>query len=71
MSVHLNATDEVQRFEFQKSSQGYSYEAEEVMRCIAEGKRESESMSHAFSLQLIETLDAIRHKAGIHFPAID
>jgi len=71
VSVHLNATDEVQQFEFEKNSQGYSYEAEEVMRCIAEGKRESESMSHAFSLQLIETLDAIRHKAGINYPAID
>ena len=39
--------------------------AEEVMRCIAKGEKQSEAMSHAFSLLLIETLDAIRHKAGI------
>ena len=71
VSLHLNDKDMVQHFEFEKNSQGYNYEAEEAMRCIAEGKLESEAMSHAFSLQLIETLDAIRHKAGINFPEID
>jgi predicted dehydrogenase len=71
VSLHLHEKDMVQHFEFEKNSQGYNYEAEEAMRCIAEGKLESEAMSHAFSLQLIETLDAIRHKAGINFPEID
>jgi predicted dehydrogenase len=68
LSLYLKGTDEVQQFEFEKKSLGYSYEAEEVMRCIANGEKESESMPHAFSLLLIETLDAIRHKAGIVYP---
>ncbi len=65
LSLHLKETDEVQHFEFKKKGRGYSYEAVEVMRCISDGKKQSEAMSHAFSLLIIETLDAIRHKAGI------
>lgn len=68
LTLHLKGTGEEQQFEFEKKSLGYSYEAEEVMRCITDGKKQSEAMPHAFSLLLIETLDAIRHKAGIVYP---
>lgn len=65
LSLHLKGVDEAQNFEFETKGRGYGYEAEEVMHCIANGKKQSKRMPHAFSLLLIETLDAIRHKAGI------
>ena len=68
LSLHLKETDKVRLFEFEQNCLGYRYEAEEVMHCIANGINQSESMSHDFSLMLIETLDAIRHKAGIVYP---
>ena len=65
LSLHLKGAGEALNFEFKNKCLGYRYEAEEVMRCLANGKKQSERMPHAFSLLLIETLDAIRHKAGI------
>jgi len=38
-------------------SNGYNYEAAEVMRCLDAGLIESPALSHRFSLDLIETLD--------------
>jgi predicted dehydrogenase len=69
LSLHLKGGGEAQNFEFENRCLGYKYEAEEVMHCIASGKKQSERMSHAFSTLLIETLDAIRQKAGIVYPA--
>jgi predicted dehydrogenase len=68
LSLHLKGSDEVQQFDFEKKAIGYIYEAEEVMRCLANGEKQSETMPHAFSLLLIETLDVIRRKAGIVYP---
>jgi predicted dehydrogenase len=68
LSLHLKGGGETQNFKFENKCLGYRYEAEEVMRCIASGKKQSDRMSHAFSLLLIETLDAIRQKAGIVYP---
>ncbi len=65
LCLHHNETDKVRHFEFEKKGHGYSFEAAEVMHCIVNKKIESDAMSHAFSLLLIETLDAIRHKTGI------
>ncbi|MBN2613644.1 MAG: Gfo/Idh/MocA family oxidoreductase [Bacteroidales bacterium] len=50
---------------------GYNYEAEEAMKCLSEGKTESELMKHHKSLQLIETLDRIRKECGIRYPKHD
>ncbi len=58
-------------FFFDFDSNGYSYEAEEVMRCLRNGQQESELMSLDFSLDLIELLDTIRMKAGIYYPKND
>ncbi len=68
LSLHPKGGDEAQNFEFENQCLGYRYEAEEVMHCIANGKKQSERMSHEFSLLLTETLDAIRQKAGIVYP---
>jgi predicted dehydrogenase len=38
---------------------GYNYEAEEVMRCLDEGRLESPSLTHEFSLTLMHLLETI------------
>lgn len=49
-------------------SNGYSYEAVEVMECLERGDIESSIMSHADSLAIMETLDEIRKQCGIKHP---
>jgi len=46
---------------------GYQYQIRHVQDCLEKGLIESPVMSHADSLQLMDTLDAIRKKAGIHY----
>ena len=48
---------------------GYHYEAEHVTECILNGIKESNIMRFADSILLIDTLDTIRKKAGINYPA--
>ncbi|HRI22190.1 MAG TPA: Gfo/Idh/MocA family oxidoreductase [Panacibacter sp.] len=48
---------------------GYQYEARHVCECLRHGLTESNVMSFSDTLLLIETLDAIRKKAGIHYEA--
>lgn len=50
---------------------GYHYEAIEVMKCLDEGKLQSDIVPHSFTLNLMSTLDRIREKAGIIFPGRD
>jgi len=59
---------EKQEFNFKPEAMGYHFEAEEVMRCIAEGRTESQVVPHSFSKDLMKTLDGIREAAGIVFP---
>jgi dihydrodiol dehydrogenase / D-xylose 1-dehydrogenase (NADP) len=47
---------------------GYEYEAEEVMRCIGEGRLESETMPLSESLDIMATMDAIRAPWGLVYP---
>ena len=44
---------------------GYQYQIKEVNRCLQQGKNQSDVVSHAFSLELIETLDAARKEIGL------
>lgn len=60
-----------QEFRFDYLGKGYYLEAEAVMRHLAEGKKESDLVPLDFSLDLIQTLDAIRREAGIRYPGID
>ncbi len=46
---------------------GYQYEAAHVGECLRTGKTESDLISFADSLLLMETLDLIREKAGIGY----
>ena len=50
---------------------GYHFEALEVMKCLEEGKTQSDVVPHSFSLDLIRTLDRIRESAGIIFQGRD
>ena len=64
----LLAEGKTEEFEFPKVGKGYTYEIEEVHRCLAEHRLESPLWSHKNSMDLITLLDRIREIAGIHFP---
>ncbi len=55
-------------FEIPKVGKGYTYEIEEVHRCLSESRLESALWSHQNSLDLITLLDEIREIEGIQFP---
>ncbi len=59
---------EMETLVFSPPSLGYHWEAEEVMKCLDEGKKESTIVPLSFSRNLINTLDRIRNAAGIVFP---
>lgn len=47
---------------------GYQYEALEAMRCIREGKLESDLMPLNESIEIMETMDAMRKVWGLKYP---
>jgi predicted dehydrogenase len=55
-------------FDLPFEGNGYNYEASEVMRCIREGRLESDVMPLDETLQLMETLDAARAQWGLRYP---
>jgi len=65
--LELNG-QERKEYVFSPDAMGYHWEAEEVMKCIDEGRTESKIVPLDFSLELIRTLDRIRADAGIKFP---
>ncbi|QEC43031.1 Gfo/Idh/MocA family protein [Pseudobacter ginsenosidimutans] len=52
----------------QWEGRGLQFEVEEVYDCLRQGKISSEKMSPEFSLNLIETMDTIRHQHSIRYP---
>jgi predicted dehydrogenase len=67
LRISLAGSDD-EEFSVMPEGMGYHFEAAEVMKCIDEGKRESDVVPHAFTLDLMRTLDRIRDAAGIVFP---
>ena len=65
LSLHGREKEE---FVFSPPAMGYHWEAEEVMKCLDEGRTESTMVPLSFSYDLIKTLDRIRKVAGIVFP---
>jgi predicted dehydrogenase len=61
------AGKEKEIFTFTPEFKGYHFEAEEVMKCLDEGKTESNINPLSFSRNLINTLDKIRDIAGIKY----
>ncbi len=68
LSLHGQNTQE---YVFNPPAMGYHSEAEEAMRCLDEGRKESSVVPLGFSLNLMRTLDRIRKTAGIVFPGRD
>jgi predicted dehydrogenase len=50
---------------------GYQYEARHVNECLRNGFIESPVISFAQTIELMETLDKVRHIAGVWYPADD
>lgn len=63
--------DTAQAVELHKPEEGFGYqhEARHVGECLEKGLTESPVMNHADTLLLMETMDIIREKAGIIYPA--
>jgi len=70
----LTVTVEGQKAEemsFETRMNGYEYEAEEVMKCLDEGKTESDFLPLDFTLQLMRLLDSVRKEAGVRYKEDD
>jgi predicted dehydrogenase len=63
--VHGKETTEI---EMPIVGNGYNFEAEEVGRCLREGKLESDIMPLDETLYLMEMLDTIRAQWGLKYP---
>ena len=48
-------------------SNGYNYEAEEVMKCVKQGLIESPVMPHSDSLCVLDIMDSVRHSGGLYY----
>ena len=69
LEYYPGAVDTREIIPFEKAQGGgYEYEAHHVTECLQQGLVESPVLTHADTLLLMETLDAIRLKAGIHYP---
>lgn len=47
---------------------GMAYEAAEVARCVADGRRESPIMSWESTLSVMATMDSVRAQLGVRYP---
>jgi predicted dehydrogenase len=70
LNVAMNGKENIE-YSLLPEGMGYHYEAIEVMKCLEEGKLESEIVPHSFTRDLMRTLDKIRAAAGISFPGRD
>jgi predicted dehydrogenase len=70
LNVAINGKENTE-YSLLPDAMGYQFEAIEVMKCLDEGKLESDVVPFSFSRNLIRTLDRIRQSAGIVFPGRD
>ncbi|OGX91535.1 Gfo/Idh/MocA family protein [Hymenobacter coccineus] len=66
--VQLVGEAEAQEYPAPNAGGGYHYEAAHVQQCLAQGLRESPLLPLAFSLALMELLDAVRREIGLRYP---
>ncbi len=70
LEYYPGAVDTREMIPFENASgNGYEYEARHVNECLRNNLKESPVLTHQFTLLLMETLDVIRTKAGINYPA--
>ncbi len=70
LTVTLNSGQE-ESISMPFDGHGYQFEAMEVTNCLKNSRLESKIVSHQFSLDLIETLDAVRKEIGLVYPNHD
>lgn len=70
LNVAINGKENIE-YSLLPEGMGYHYEAIEVMKCLDEGRIESDIVPHSFTRDLMFTLDRIRVAAGISFPGRD
>jgi predicted dehydrogenase len=58
-------------FKMPHEGHGYQFEIMEVNRCLGKNLLESPAMPHSFSLDMMETLDAVREKIGLVYEGHD
>ncbi|MEM6378631.1 MAG: Gfo/Idh/MocA family oxidoreductase [Bacteroidota bacterium] len=68
MSLLLHG-ENPEMFRFNYNTNGYSYEALEVMRCLSLGMTESDQLPLQFSADLMDVLFSIRHLIGLRYPS--
>lgn len=63
---------EAEEFEYRIPGGGHGlcFEADEVARCVRDGRQESASMPWVESLAVLDILDAVRKAHGLHFSDI-
>ncbi len=66
--VQLLGAAEAREYPAPTAGGGYHYEAAHVQQCLAQGLRESPLLPLAFSLELMELLDAVRREIGLRYP---
>jgi hypothetical protein len=54
--------------EFPAGGHGMYWEADEVARCLRDGKLESEGMSWDESIAIMEVMDEVRRQGGLSYP---
>lgn len=70
LEYYPGAVDTRELISFESAAgNGYEYEARHVNECLQNNLKESPVLTHQFTLLLMETLDVIRTKAGIKYPA--
>jgi predicted dehydrogenase len=67
-SVILSVKDKpIEKFQLPFDATGYGYEAAEAMRCLRQGKLESDIMPLQESLSIMQTMDAMRKQWGLTY----
>jgi predicted dehydrogenase len=67
LSRYDGRTESFEDIDVPYTGRGYHYEAAHVMQCLENGLLESDVVPLAFTLELAETLDAIRGKIGLEY----
>lgn len=63
----LSKNGEETCFDLPTTGKGYTHEIEEVNRCIASGKLQSDLWSHRNSMELMQLIEAVKKQADITF----
>jgi hypothetical protein len=53
---------------FPSGGHGMYYEADEAVRCVRDGKIESETMPWDESIMIMEVMDEVRRQGGLKYP---